>query len=104
MFLITLSEDFMPVELYEAELAELIDPASEVERLATGFRFVEGPVLGDRARNCLYFSDIPANTIYRWSPDADVSIYRKPSHFLNGLTMDAQAGDRARAPRPAGDP
>jgi gluconolactonase len=77
----------MPIELYEAELAELVDPAAEVERLATGFRFVEGPVW-DRARNCLYFSDIPANTIYRWSPEAGVSVHRQPSHFSNGLTMD----------------
>ncbi|MBM2575565.1 SMP-30/gluconolactonase/LRE family protein [Jannaschia sp. Os4] len=60
-----------------------------VKRLATGFDWVEGPVwFGDAG--CLLFSDIPNDTIHRWSPETGVSTYRRPSHNANGHTRDRQ--------------
>lgn len=56
-------------------------------KIASGFRFTEGPVW-DRARGCLYFSDIPANTIHQWRPDGGVSVFKYPSGKSNGLTLD----------------
>ncbi|MDH7605152.1 MAG: SMP-30/gluconolactonase/LRE family protein [Melioribacter sp.] len=56
-----------------------------VEKIADGFQFVEGPVWKDGA---LYFSDIPANTIYRWKPDSGISVFLKPSGNSNGLALD----------------
>ena len=51
--------------------------ADPVERVATGFQFTEGPVwLPD---GFLLFSDIPANRIYRLTPDGEVSVWREPS-------------------------
>ncbi len=77
----------MRVEAFEPEMKTLIDPAAELEHLAGGFQFTEGPVW-DRAKGCLFFSDIPANTIYRYTPAGGVTPYRRPSHFSNGLTLD----------------
>ena len=79
----------MPIVEHEPELRELVDVAAEPERLATGFLFTEGPVW-DRARRRLCFSDIPANTMYRWSPEGGIEMHRQPSHFSNGLTIDPQ--------------
>ena len=61
-----------------------------VERLATGFRWAEGPVwLGDN--RCLLWSDIPNNRIMRWDEETGVvSVFRKPSSYANGNTRDRQ--------------
>ncbi|MQF70009.1 SMP-30/gluconolactonase/LRE family protein [SAR202 cluster bacterium AD-804-J14_MRT_500m] len=60
----------------------------EPEQLATGFQFTEGPIW--HPRGWLLFSDIPADTIYRWSPTEGVEIYVRPSQNSNGLTLDKQ--------------
>ena len=61
-----------------------------VERLATGFRWAEGPVwFGDN--RCLLWSDIPNNRIMRWDEETGaVSVFRKPSNYANGNTRDRQ--------------
>jgi gluconolactonase len=63
--------------------------ASEMpRRIATGFRFTEGPVW--HPDGYLLFSDIPADRIYRWRPDGAVAVWRAPSGNANGLTLDHQ--------------
>jgi gluconolactonase len=69
-------------------LWQLVDRDAEVERLATGFTFTEGPVWSSRER-CLYFSDMPADIRRRWSPEGGVVEVRNPSNKCNGLTYDA---------------
>jgi gluconolactonase len=71
-----------------------------IERVATGFQFIEGPVW--HPDGYLLFSDPNANTIYRWTPDGQVSVFRAKSGYAgvdvgeygqpgsNGLTLDAQ--------------
>ena len=65
----------------------LIDDAP-IERVATGFRFTEGPVWrGDH----LLFSDIPNSRIVRWRalPEGpEVTTFRTPSGQSNGHTLD----------------
>jgi gluconolactonase len=65
----------------------LIQENSEVERLATGHQFLEGPVWNSKG-GFLLFSDIPANRIYKWVPDGSVTVFREPSGNSNGLTFD----------------
>src|ERR1017187_6815428 len=63
---------------------------SVVERLTTGLRWAEGPVLFGDGRNVLC-SDIPNQRIIKWEEETGaVSIYRKPSNFANGNTRDRQ--------------
>jgi len=60
-----------------------------LETLATGFRWVEGPVwMGDA--NCLLFQDIPNDRTMRWIEGQGVSVYRAPSNYANGQTRDRQ--------------
>ncbi|MEE8421751.1 MAG: SMP-30/gluconolactonase/LRE family protein, partial [Dehalococcoidia bacterium] len=62
--------------------------SSEETRLCTGFVFTEGP-LWVVADECLLFSDIPGNRMHRWRPgSAEAELYREPSGFSNGLTLD----------------
>jgi gluconolactonase len=61
-----------------------------VERLATGFRWAEGPVWFGDGRYLL-FSDIPNNRTMRWLEDTgEVSVFRSPSSYSNGHTRDQQ--------------
>ena len=61
----------------------------EVEKIAGGFQFVEGPLWKDSLG--LLFSDIRGNTIYLWSPlDSSTKPYLQPSDSSNGLAFDSQ--------------
>jgi gluconolactonase len=61
-----------------------------VERIATGCRWVEGPVwFGDH--RCLVWSDIPNNRMLRWDEATGaVTLFRSPSNYANGHTRDRQ--------------
>jgi gluconolactonase len=74
--------------------------------LAEGFRFTEGPVWvragGGSAEGFLLFSDPNANTIYRWSQQSGLSVFREKSGYdgadiaeygqpgSNGLALDRE--------------
>src|SRR5581483_11881493 len=63
---------------------------SAVERIATGFRWAEGPVYFPAGRYLL-FSDIPNNRIMRYSEDdGHLSVFRQPSMNSNGNTIDRE--------------
>ena len=53
-----------------------------------GFKFTEGPLW--HPNGFLLFTDIPANTVYRWEPGGQTLAYLKPSGNANGLTWDKQ--------------
>lgn len=67
----------------------LVPKESEVGRLASGFQFTEGPVWNS-CKGFLLFSDIPANSILKWSPKTGVTVFREPSGNSNGLTYDRE--------------
>lgn len=71
------------VESFSPELAAIIDPAGQLETLATGFSWSEGPVW-DQMRNRLYFSDVPQNTVFMWSEETDLENFLKPSGLPDG--------------------
>jgi len=61
-----------------------------IERIATGFRWAEGPVWV-RDGGYLIFSDIPNNRLMRWlEEDGHLSVFRSPSNYTNGNTRDRQ--------------
>jgi gluconolactonase len=78
----------MQMNVIHQRVTELVDPGAEIERLANGFVFTEGPVWSFRDSH-LTFSDIPGDTMYRWDERDGVREYRKPSNFSNGLAYDA---------------
>jgi gluconolactonase len=62
----------------------LLPANAPIEKLASGFQFIEGPLWlpGDR----LLFSDIPANVVNQWSAaDNSVKEFLRPSENANGL-------------------
>jgi gluconolactonase len=79
-------------------LDRIIPQGTRLEKLAGGFQFLEGPVW--HPDGYLLFSDPNANTIYRWTRDGAVSVFRSKSGYTgfdigdyhqpgsNGLTLD----------------
>jgi len=79
-------------------LDRIVTPGARLEKLAGGFQFIEGPVW--HPDGYLLFSDPNANTIYRWSAEGAVSVFRTKSGYTgfdigeyhqpgsNGLTLD----------------
>lgn len=63
-------------------------PKLQVERVATGFKFTEGPAWSHEG--FLLFSDIPANRIMKYQPGKGAAVWREPSNRANGSAYDAQ--------------
>lgn len=92
------SVDFKISPRYPDASVQVLDPSflkyrlysSTVEQLATGFRWMEGPVWFGDGR-FLLFSDIPNNRIMRWDEvTGTTSVFRNPSNFSNGMARDRQ--------------
>jgi gluconolactonase len=66
----------------------LVDEKAELERLATGFTFTEGPIW--IREGYLLFSDMPADVRRRWDERNGVREVANPSNKGNGMTLDAQ--------------
>ncbi|MCY4088475.1 MAG: SMP-30/gluconolactonase/LRE family protein [Actinomycetia bacterium] len=77
----------MAVVAKSSRLTELVAPGVEVEQIATGFTFTEGPVW--HPDGYLLFSDMPADIRRKWSEDGGIVEVMKPSNKCNGLTLDA---------------
>ena len=64
-----------------------VPKGATVELVDGGFEFTEGPIWYNEG---LLFSDIPANTVYRWTPEDGTSVFLKPSGHANGLAIDPE--------------
>ncbi|HVF26645.1 MAG TPA: SMP-30/gluconolactonase/LRE family protein [Pyrinomonadaceae bacterium] len=86
---------------HDSRFDKLIAAGTQIEVLASGFVWAEGPVW-IKGEECLLFSDIPRNSVMKWKEGEDgVSLFMKPSGYTgiadygaepgsNGLTLDAQ--------------
>ena len=79
----------MLYDLRDRRFRALIQPSARLERLATGFRWSEGPVWFP-AFETLLFSDIPNHRMMRWTPDGQLGVFREMSDYANGNTRDPQ--------------
>jgi gluconolactonase len=76
------------VDIKSEKLTELVDPNVEIERLATGFTFTEGPIWHPTEHHLL-FSDMPGDVRRKWSADGGVVEVKNFSSKCNGMTYDA---------------
>jgi gluconolactonase len=63
----------------------VVAPGVQAQLVAKEFNFLEGPVGTEDGG--LYFTDLPANKIYRLGPDGLISVARKESGQANGLVV-----------------
>lgn len=84
------------IERLDPALDALLAPGTQIEVLASGFNWSEGPVWRDGG---VVFSDVPENTVFGWKEgDTAAKVVLKPSGSLsdptgqgsNGLAVDAK--------------
>lgn len=85
----------------DARLDALIPPDAKIEVLASGFEWSEGPIWF-RDGNYLLFSDIPRNSIYRWSGAEGLSLWMKPSGYTGVTDYGAEPGSNGLTRDPRG--
>jgi|GEM_PF-5408100 gluconolactonase len=68
-------------------LDELIDPGAPLTPLGDGFLFTEGPARSG-AEHHLIFSDIPADSWWRWSAAGGVEEIARPTFEGNGMAYE----------------
>lgn len=98
--------EFIPeISKNDPALDTILPTNAKLEKLASGFLFTEGPIWVpalDNSPGYLLFSDPNNNTIYRWSQDGQVSVFKTKSGYTgadvgeynqpgsNGLTLDRE--------------
>ncbi|WP_460782815.1 SMP-30/gluconolactonase/LRE family protein [Microbacterium tumbae] len=68
-------------------LHHLIDPAAELEELASGFLFTEGPAW-NAATQELIFHDIPGDARWRWTEQDGAQLVESPDFKGNGAVFE----------------
>ncbi|MCA9127759.1 MAG: SMP-30/gluconolactonase/LRE family protein [Planctomycetales bacterium] len=87
------------IERLETEFDQLVPRDAKIEILASGFTWTEGPVWVGGSDGHLLFSDIPRNSIFKWTQDNTISLFMSPSGYTgvtyyglepgsNGLFLD----------------
>lgn len=64
---VTSYETFGTIERLDPRLDAVVPKDAKIEKLADGFKWAEGPVWMGKSDGFLLFSDVEANTVYRWS-------------------------------------
>jgi gluconolactonase len=95
------ADDLTPLKMdrLDASIDKIIPAGAKLERVVTGFKWIEGPVWADGR---LFFAEIPSNSIRTWTPGKGVSIFLQPSGYkgtapyggpepgTNGMTLDVR--------------
>lgn len=88
----------LKLERLDPALDSLIDSNQKLEKLATGFKWTEGPVW--ISAGYLLFAEIPSNSIRKYAAGKDTTIFMQPSGYKqsapyggpepgsNGMTLD----------------
>ncbi len=85
----TSTETGLGIDAKSDAIYELVEEGSQVERVATGFAFTEGPIWHPKD-HYLLFSDMPADVRRKYTPaDGSVVEARNFSNKCNGMTYDA---------------
>ena len=79
------------VDKFDPSLDELISPDADIEILAEGFDWTEGPLWLPEEEQ-LIFSDIPPNTIYSWSEEGGKQVYLNPSGYTGEIERGGEVG------------
>jgi gluconolactonase len=82
------------IEFLSNELNRLIKKDAKVEIVAEGFQFTEGPVWLDKQK-MLLFSDVPANTVYKWTEAKGKEVYLKPGGYTGAEPRGGFMGPNA---------
>jgi gluconolactonase len=79
------------VERLDPSLDAIIAKDAKAEIIAEGFDWSEGPLWIEKHK-MLLFSDVPKNTIYKWTEEKGKEVYLTPSGFSGTETKSKEPG------------
>ncbi len=79
------------IERADAALDSVLSPGAQIEIIAEGFDWSEGPVWVD-SEKMLLFSDVPQNIIYKWTEEKGKEIYLVPSGYTDSAKRSGEMG------------
>lgn len=79
------------IERIDPALDDILRKDARIEIIAEGFDWSEGPLWVEKEK-MLLFSDIPPNTIYKWTPGKGKEVYLKPSGYTGQKPRGGEIG------------
>ncbi|MBX2963822.1 MAG: SMP-30/gluconolactonase/LRE family protein [Cyclobacteriaceae bacterium] len=89
------------IEFISNELSGIIKKDAKVEIIAEGFQFTEGPLWFEKEK-MLLVSDIPANTIYKWTEAKGKEVYITPAGYTDSTKRGGFMGPNGMVLSPDG--
>lgn len=79
------------LERLDESLDNIIEPGAKPEIIAEGFDWSEGPLWIEKYK-MLLFSDVPKNTVYKWTEEKGKEIFLTPSGYTVSLKRGGETG------------
>jgi gluconolactonase len=79
------------VERYDSAINKIIAPDAKAEIIAEGFNWSEGPLWVEKY-HMLLVSDVPMNTVYKWTEAIGKEVYLRPSGYTESKPRGGEIG------------
>jgi gluconolactonase len=89
------------IERLDPAINSIIKEGAVIEKLADGFEWSEGP-LWVESHKMLLFSDVPTNTIHKWTEEKGSQIYLQPSGYTGTMPRGGEPGSNGLLLNPEG--
>jgi gluconolactonase len=89
------------IERLDPRFDALVPASAKLEKLAEGFTWSEGPVWFAK-QECLLFSDVPQNTVFKWQDGVPIKVFLKPSGYTGPSTRGGEPGSNGLTLDPSG--
>lgn len=84
------------IERLDIALDAVMDSAAKAEIIAEGFEWCEGPLWIEKY-NMLLFSDVPRDTVYKWTEEKGKEVYLTPSGYTDSIPRGGEMGSNGLA-------
>lgn len=84
------------IERIDAALDSIVDMDAKAEIIAEGFEWSEGPLWIEKYK-MLLFSDVPRDTIYKWTEENGKKLYLTPSGYTDSIPRGGEMGSNGLA-------
>src|SRR6267154_417730 len=79
------------VEKLDPALDSIISPDAKAEIISEGYDWSEGPVWVE-SHKMLLFSDVPRDTIFKWTEEKGKEVYLTPSGYTDTIKRGGEMG------------
>src|SRR3954464_9656313 len=90
------------IERLDPEINSLIKKDAVIEIIGEGYDWAEGPLWVEKYK-MLLFSDVPKNTIYKWTEEKGVQLYLTPSGYTDTAKRGGETGSNGLQLSPNGN-